>query len=50
VDSLNVDWNDEAAKSAKEYFSTMAFSRADLIEQLESPSGSGFTHAQLCTA
>ena len=41
-----MDWNAEAAKAAKEYLSTEAFSRAGLIQQLESSAGSGFTHAQ----
>ena len=36
VDSLNADWNEQAAKSAQQYLSTMPFSRADLIHQLES--------------
>ena len=46
VDSLNVDWNEQAAKAAKEYLATQAFSRAGLIQQLESQYGSEFTHAQ----
>lgn len=46
VDSLDVDWNEQAAKSAKSYLETGSFSRTGLIEQLESPAGEGFTHAQ----
>jgi len=43
VDSLAVDWNDQAAKSAKEYLATSSFSRSGLISQLEYE---GFTPAQ----
>ena len=43
VDSLNVDWNQQAAKMAKQYLDTSAFSRSGLIEQLEFE---GFTQAQ----
>jgi hypothetical protein len=46
VDSLNADWNEQAAKSAQQYLRTMAFSRAGLIQQLESSYGAGFTHDQ----
>lgn len=41
-----VSWNDEAAKSAKEYLSQGSFSHASLLEQLESSAGEGFTPAQ----
>ena len=34
VDSLNVDWNEQAAKKAESYLDFMAFSRSGLIEQL----------------
>jgi hypothetical protein len=34
VDSLSVDWNDQAAKSASEYMESGPFSRAELLEQL----------------
>jgi hypothetical protein len=46
VDALNVDWNEQAAKSAKSYLSHSSFSRQGLIEQLSSEAGEGFTHAQ----
>jgi host cell surface-exposed lipoprotein len=47
VDSLNVNWNEQAVESAKGYMSLgSGFSRAGLIEQLSSSSGEGFTHAQ----
>jgi hypothetical protein len=46
VDSLHVDWNQQAYRSAKSYLDTGPFSRAGLIEQLESKSGEGFTHSQ----
>ena len=35
VDSLNVDWNEQAAKSAESYLDTSSFSRSGLIDQLE---------------
>jgi hypothetical protein len=34
VDSLNVDWFEQAAKSAESYLAYMAFSRQGLIDQL----------------
>ncbi|WP_338760700.1 Ltp family lipoprotein [Nocardia vulneris] len=34
VDSLNVDWNEQAAKSAKQYLEYTSFSRSGLIDQL----------------
>ena len=46
VDSLNVNWNEQAAKAAKEYLDTMPFSRDGLIKQLSSPFGGGFTYDQ----
>ena len=35
VDSLRVDWNQQAAKSARSYLDFMSFSRDGLIHQLE---------------
>jgi hypothetical protein len=46
VDSLHVDWNEQAVKSAKAYLAMQGFSRTGLIQQLESSSGDGYTHAQ----
>ncbi|MEV0251911.1 Ltp family lipoprotein [Nocardia sp. NPDC050712] len=43
VDSLNVDWNEQAAKSAKQYLDYTSFSRSGLIDQLVYD---GFTRAQ----
>ena len=43
VDHLNVDWNEQAWKSAESYLDVMAFSRSALIEQLEFE---GFTAEQ----
>ncbi|OBB19761.1 hypothetical protein A5761_00655 [Mycolicibacterium setense] len=43
VDSITVDWNEQAAKAAKAYLDYSAFSRGGLIEQLEYE---GFTPAQ----
>ena len=43
TDSLNTDWNEQAAKKAASYLETMSFSRSGLITQLEFE---GFTPAQ----
>jgi colicin import membrane protein len=43
VDQLNVDWNDQAAKSARSYLELMPFSRAERIDQLIFE---GFTSSQ----
>ena len=43
VDSLNVDWNEQAVKKARSYLDFMSFSRKELISQLEYE---GFTHEQ----
>jgi hypothetical protein len=34
VDSLNVDWNEQAAKKAEEYLDYTSFSRQGLVDQL----------------
>ena len=41
-----MDWNEQAAKSAKEYLDYDSFSRQGLIDQLSSEYGEGFTMAQ----
>jgi Host cell surface-exposed lipoprotein len=47
VDHLQVNCDQQAVKSAKNYLSTGGgFSRAELIQQLSSSYGEGFTHAQ----
>jgi host cell surface-exposed lipoprotein len=46
VDSLNADWNAQAAKSAQSYLSVQAFSCSALIRQLTSPYGDAFTKEQ----
>jgi hypothetical protein len=43
VDSLTVDWNEQAALSAQQYLEMTSFSKSGLIEQLEFE---GFTSAQ----
>lgn len=43
VDSLNIDWNQEAVKSAKQYLSMMGFSCKGLIKQLSSDAGEKYT-------
>jgi hypothetical protein len=46
VDSLHVNWNEQAYKSAKQYLEYSSFSRKGLIEQLSSDAGEGFTYKQ----
>lgn len=43
VDSLNVDWNEQAARSAEQYLEYSSFSRSGLIDQLVFE---GFTRSQ----
>jgi hypothetical protein len=40
------NWYVEAVEAAKSYLRSGHFSRRSLIEQLESPYGENFTHAQ----
>lgn len=46
VDSLDVDWNEEAAESAAAYLTLSGFSCEGLIDQLSSEFGEGFTVEQ----
>lgn len=46
VDSLNIDWNAQAARSAESYLRVMGFSCDGLINQLSSSSGSQYTRSQ----
>src|SRR5262249_44526758 len=47
VDHLHVNWNQQAVESAENYLSMRSgFSRSGLIQQLSSPYGDNFTHAQ----
>lgn len=46
VDSLDIDWNKQAAKSAQQYLNMMGFSCQGLIEQLSSSAGDGYTESQ----
>ncbi|MBS0483012.1 MAG: Ltp family lipoprotein [Proteobacteria bacterium] len=46
VDSLTVDWNEQAVRSAKQYLDMTGFSCSGLIEQLSSDAGSKYTKAQ----
>lgn len=46
VDSLKVDWNEQAVRSAKQYLDMTGFSCSGLIEQLSSDAGSKYTKAQ----
>lgn len=46
VDSLNVDWNEQAVRSAKSYLDMTGFSCKGLIEQLSSTAGADYTREQ----
>jgi hypothetical protein len=46
VDSIKVDWNQQAVYSAKGYIAMGGFSRDGLIQQLTSSYGEQFTYAQ----
>jgi len=46
VDSLGVNWNEQAVRSAKSYLDFTSFSRQGLIEQLSSAYGDQYTVAQ----
>lgn len=46
VDSLNANWDAQAALAAKAYLATGTFSRAAMIAQLDSAYGDQFTYAQ----
>lgn len=46
VDSLKVDWNEQAAIAAKGYLDIMAFSCQGLKQQLSSRAGDKFTSVQ----
>jgi hypothetical protein len=46
VDSLDVDWNEQAARSAKNYLQIMGFSCDGLIQQLSSSAGDKYTESQ----
>lgn len=41
-----MNWNEQAAKAAKNYLDMMPFSRSGLIEQLSSKAGDGYTKKQ----
>jgi hypothetical protein len=43
VDTLTVDWKEQAGRSAKNYVQMMPFSCNGLIEQLSSDAGDGYT-------
>jgi len=46
VDSLNIDWNEQAERSAKNYLNMMGFSCKGLIKQLSSSAGDKYTVEQ----
>ncbi|WP_373559689.1 Ltp family lipoprotein [Bordetella genomosp. 10] len=46
VDSLYVDWNKQAERSARQYLDMMGFSCKGLIERLSSSAGNKYTKSQ----
>jgi len=46
VDSLTVNWNEQAVRSARQYLDMTGFSCSGLIEQLSSDAGSKYTKSQ----
>ncbi|MEP0191018.1 MAG: Ltp family lipoprotein [Erythrobacter sp.] len=46
VDSLDIDWNQEAAQSAQNYIDMMGFSCSGLIDQLSSSAGDKYTKSE----
>jgi len=46
VDSLPVDWNEQAVRSATQYLQMMGFSCRGLIEQLSSDAGDKYSTDQ----
>lgn len=46
VDSLNIDWNAQAARAAKSYLDLQGFSCQGLIDQLSSEYGDGYSVEQ----
>lgn len=46
VDSLNVDWKENAARSAASYLEMTSFFCRDLIAQLSSSAGDDYTGVQ----
>jgi hypothetical protein len=43
VDSMDVDWNEQAARSAKQYIEMQGFSCKGLVQQLSSSAGDKYT-------
>ncbi len=46
VDSLTVNWNEQARRSAEQYLAMQGFSCKGLVEQLSSDAGDKYTKAQ----
>ncbi len=46
VDSLNINYNEQATKAAKSYLAMTHFSHSGLVEQLSSDAGDGYTPEQ----
>ena len=46
VDSMTVDWNEQAARSAKSYLDMMGFSCSGLVDQLSSSAGDKYSESE----
>lgn len=46
MDSLNINYNEQATKAAKSYLAMTHFSHSGLVEQLSSAAGDGYTPEQ----
>lgn len=46
VDSLDINWYEQAARSAEQYLSIQGFSCKGLVQQLSSDAGEGYTEVQ----
>ena len=46
MDSLHIDYNEQATKAAKNYLAMTHFSHSGLVEQLSSDAGDGYTREQ----
>lgn len=46
LDSVNVDWNEQALRSARVYYENMSMSKEEIFTQLSSDDGEGYTREQ----
>lgn len=46
LDNLDVDWNEQALRSARVYYNDMSMSKEEVFTQLSSDGGEGYTREQ----